>query len=276
MSDGGDMKLFRYAVTKRLLKLSLSILITVMISSTSHAAKIKNIWQSNDQFVALEQQDSPTTGTVAPNDHPVSMTSDMITAMLSSLEIRAADSDKPQPLFTAAAVQTIAPYILQGLRQASPTEDVTFAVIGLHNTSYGFVKNHKVTTGRAYYQAGRLNILIGLAQKDTNDREDRRLSPFTPGSRNKTPEGDWKLLPQQGQKGFSLQRKDWAAFSNEWQPPAAAQSVSPKQSIPAELSVPPRQLSPADRLITLKELKEKGLISEEEYRSKRQEILNLL
>lgn len=270
------MKLFRHAVTKRLFKLSLAILITILISSTSHAAKTKYIWQSSDQFVALEQQDSSATGTATPNDHPVSMTPETISAMLSSLEIRANDSDKPQQLFTAAAVQTIAPQILQGLSQASPTEDVTFAVIGLHNTAYGFVKSHKVTTGRAFYQAGRLNIIIGLARKDTNDREDRRLSPFTPGSRYKTPEGDWQLLPQPGQKGFSLQRRDWAAFSTEWQPSATVQSISPQQSIPAGLSAPSKQPSPADRLIVLKELKEKGLISEEEYRSKRQEILNLL
>lgn len=270
------MKLFSCAVTNRLKKHSLTILIMIMVSSTAHAAKIKYIWQSNDQFVALEQQDSTVTGTVAPNDHPVSMTSDTITAMLNSLEIRATDSDKAEPLFTRSAAQTIAPHILECLSQASPAEDVTFAVIGLHNTLYGFVKAPKVTTGRAYYQGGRLNILIGLAQKVVNEREDRRLSPFTPGSRQKSPEGDWQLLPQPDQKGFSLQRRDWAAFSNEWQPSAAVQTVSPKQSIPAGQSTPPNQLSPADRLIILKELKEKGLISDEEYRSKRQEILNLL
>ncbi|NVO00535.1 MAG: SHOCT domain-containing protein [Geobacteraceae bacterium] len=270
------MKLFHYIVTNRLCHILSTIVIAILISTTCHAAKTKYIWQSSDQFVALEQQDSPSTNTVAPNDHPATVTSETISAMLSSLEIRATDSDKPEPLFTAVAVQSIAPQILQGLRQASPTEDVTFAVIGLHNTSYGFVKSHKVTTGRVYYQAGRLNILIGQAQKEVNDRDDRRLAPFTPGSRHKTSEGDWQLLPQPGQKGFSLQRKDWAAFSTEWQPPAAVQSVSPQQSIPAGLIAPARQPSPADRLIVLKELKEKGLISEEEYRSKRQEILNLL
>jgi hypothetical protein len=48
--------------------------------------------------------------------------------------------------------------------------------------------------------------------------------------------------------------------------------------VPAAAAPPEKRISdvrsPAERLSTLKELKDKGLISDEEYRGKRLEILN--
>jgi hypothetical protein len=113
-----------------------------------------------------------------------------------------------------------------------------------------------------------------------NERDDRRLVPFTPGSRQDITVGEWTLLPQPDQPGYSLIRNDWVTFNNEWRAPAAQIPV-PAQNVPAsQISPVPSvkqqtdTLRPADRLATLKELKDKGLISEDEYRSKRMEILN--
>jgi hypothetical protein len=145
---------------------------------------------------------------------------------------------------------------------------------------YGLAKSPKVTTGRLFYKAGQLNIIFGFVRKDFNDREDRRLFPLTPGSRQKTSEGEWTLLPQPGQNGFAQVRKDWIAFSDEWKPsvvqtPIAEQRPQFLQTAPAQPEKRNNDVrSPADRLSTLKELKDKGLISEEEYRGKRLEILN--
>ena len=232
--------------------------------------------------MALERQDSNPGGTLISNDHPVEISPDRLTAYLASIELQSPDSKKPEQLFTLQSLEVLVPEMLQGFKKAAPGEDVTFATIGLHRSLLGFAKSPRVTTGRAFYKGGRLNVIIGYAQRDFNEREDRRLSPFIPGNRQKPLEGEWSLLPQPGQNGFALVRKDWVTFSDEWrvsvpQKPAAEQNVPLVQTAPAR---PVKQNNdtrkPAERLTTLNELKEKGLISEEEYRSKRLEILNSL
>jgi hypothetical protein len=245
------------------------------LATTSPAAPQKPLWQSSDQFVALEPQDSLPTAPAAANDHPATLTSDRIAAILASLEIRAADNDKPAALFTRSSVQTIAPHLAQGLLQASPAEDVTFAVIGLHDTLYGLAKTPKVTTGRVFYKNGRLNIIIGLAQQEVRERDDRRLFPFTPGKRQKTLSGEWQLLPPPARKGSTLERKDWVTFAADWQEPATELNAPPGQ--PAAVQPGMRtndHRTAAERLTTLKELRDKGLISEAEYQGKRAQILD--
>jgi hypothetical protein len=274
------MKKFHCIDFNWLLSAASGLLVLLMLSSTAQASAARYLWQSREQFVALERQDPVTGGPAQPNDHPVDLTLERITAILSSIDMRATDGGKAEPLLTGSAVQAFAPYLRQGLQQASSSEDVTFAVIGLHDALYGLAKSPKVTTGRVFYKAGRLNIIVGLVQQEVRDRDDRRLFPFTPGSRQKALEGEWTLLPQAGQNGFNLARKDWVTFSDEWRAPFAQKPVA-EQNVP---SVQPTQVQPvqrnhdtrkpAERLSTLNELKDKGLISEEEYRGKRLEILN--
>jgi len=269
------MRTLHFRDHNRLCAVFFALVITVVLVSTSHASKEKYFWKSNDQFVALEHQDSFATGPAEPNDHPVKLTRDRIAAILAAISINATDSGNPEPLFTKETVQTIAPHILQGLENASPTEDVTFAVIGHHDALYGLAKSPQVTTGRIFYQAGRLNIIIGLTRQEVRERDDRRLFPFTPGSRQKALKGEWKILPQPDQKGYSLNRKDWVAFSDEWRTPVAEQILPATPSAPAQPAMRSNDTrTPTERLSTLKELSEKGLISAEEYQKKRAQILD--
>ena len=77
-----------------------------------------------------------------------------------------------------------------------------------------------------------------------------------------------------------LVRGDWLAFGDDWQAPVVSSPVAEKKVAtgPAATVQPAKRSEevrkPAERLIILKELKEKGLITEDEYRSKRLEILN--
>jgi len=173
------------------------------------------------------------------------------------------------------AIQVLAPHLQKALKQAAPGQDVVFAVLGLHNALYGLAKSPRVTTGRVFFKAGKLNLIVGLVQKDVNEREDRRLSPFTPGSRQKQASGEWALLAD-----TPLVRGDWLVFSEDWQAPVVPSAVVEKKeaAVPAAAVQPAKRSEeirkPAERLIILKELKEKGLITEDEYRAKRQEILN--
>ncbi|MBK5275758.1 MAG: SHOCT domain-containing protein [Desulfuromonadales bacterium] len=277
------MKMFRCSDADRLCSVVAAVLVLLMLSATCHASDVRRLWQSRDQFVALQRQDSSLGGAAILNDHPYEISPDRLTAILASIEVRSADGDKPEQLITNQSLEVLVPHMVQGFRQAAPGEDVTFAIIGLYKALHGFTKSPKVTTGRAFYKGGRLNIIFGLVQKDVNEREDRRLSPFTPGSRQKAVEGEWTLLPQSGQSGSNLVRKDWMIFSDEWLAPVAQLPVTDKD-VPPSVEAAPVQSGkqvidtrkPVDRLTTLNELKEKGLITEEEYRGKRLEIMNKL
>lgn len=234
------------------------------------AAERNIIWQSRDQFVALEHKDQSHGGQL-PNDHPAGVTSERLTAILGNIDLRSTDYDKPVPLFKKETIDVFAPQLQKALHLVSATEDVTFAVIGLHSSLVGFAKSPKVTTGRVFYKGGNLNIIIGLAHKDFNELEDRRLSPFTPGSRIKASAEDWSIVPHAGIDNFVQLRRDWIAFDDKWQAAAASQPVTSSE-VKLEKSTQP----PAERLILLNDLKEKGLITHEEYRAKRQEILDAL
>ena len=272
------MKMFRYTAVNRFCCLASAAVIICVLSTYASAADKRYLWQSRDQFVALESQDAGSTGPAPANDHPAELKQERIIALLSAMEIRAEAGSKPAPLFTTAAVQALAPYLQQALQQASPFEDVTFAIIGLHDTLYGLAKSPKVTTGRFFYTAGRLNMIVGLVQQEVRDRDDRRLFPFTPGSRHKTAQGEWTLLPALDQHGYVQSRKDWVTFSNDWQAvvPPVAKPHAP--AVPAAPVQPGQEKQadrkPSERLSILNELMEQGLISAEEYRAKRLEILN--
>jgi len=253
-----------------------AVIIFLAASEAAYAADSgRIIWQSREQFVALERQDAEPAATVKPNDHPVDLPLDRLISILGSITVRPSDSEKPDALFTASALQLLAPHLQKGLSRASAGEDVTFAIIGLHDALYGLAKSQKVTTGRLFYKAGKLNLIVGLVQRDVNDREDRRLHPFTPGSRQSVSSGDWTLLSDK-----QSVRRDWLAFGDGWQPSVVpATAVDKKSTHAQESAVPPvqkqeLQRKPADRLVILNDLKQKGLITEDEYRAKRLEILN--
>jgi len=272
------MKTVRY----HLLSLACSLLVLLVCSSVTQASEGRQLWQSRDQFVSLVQQDGRTPGAVLPNDHPVEIPPARLTAMLEAIEFSSVDNAKPEQLFLSESLEVLVPQIVQGFRIAAPGEDVAFAIIGLYKTSLGFARSPKVTTGRAFYKDGQLNIIFGFARKDFNEREDRRLAPLTPGSRVGALDGEWKLQPQPDQQGYSLVRKDWVAVSDHWRAAVATQPVE-TQNAPSVQTTPVHPVKqtsdtrkPAERLATLNELKGKGLITEEEYRAKRQEILNEL
>ena len=290
------MKTFRYGAATWFCTSTLALLVLLMFSSLSSASDVRNLWQSRDQFVALERQDSSGSGDSIANDHPAEINPDRLSALLASIDVRSEDSGRPERLFTNESLEALVPQMVKGFHQAAAGEDVTFAIIGLYKAMYGFAKSPKVTTGRAFYKSGRLNIIFGFVRKDFNEREDRRLSPLTPGSRQNSIEGEWTVLPQSALNGFSLVRKDWMVFSDVWQAPVAIPPVieqnnpkvqtTPAQPVneqnPPKVQTTPAQpvkqpidtRSPAERLITLNELKNKGLISDEEYRNKRMEIMN--
>lgn len=251
----------------------------VMSVNSAWSSDRRELWHSRDQFVALEGLEQQADG---PNGLPAEVAPETLTALLTAIDVRNEGASGIDALFTPTALQTLVPQLLQALRTATARDDVTFAVIGLHRSLYGLAKSPKVTTGRLFLRDGHLNLIVGMVQRDVNEREDRRLAPFVPGSRNQAANGAWQLLPHAGQDLFTLKRKDWIVFTDDPHPVTISLPEPSKNVLPPHMQVAPMEQvpvetrSPLDRMSILNELKNKGLITDEEYRAKRQQILNSL
>lgn len=249
------------------------------------------LWSANDQWVKIEPQDD---AAAPPNDHPARLASEAISNALAALRIRIVDEDTAteaqRSVFTAEELRNLAPRIASGLAKAGPEQDVTFSTIGSHpRVAGGLVKDPGVNAGRVFYVDGKINVIFGELQSGYRKRSvyGQRTEDFTlrqQGSRTRAAEHDWALAARPGIELHSNAggvRNDWvqidvaaAASDAAKAPAAAAPAVAPGSG-----EGPAVTKSSADlehRLKTLKELRDKNLISEEAYRAKMQELLSEL
>jgi hypothetical protein len=272
--------MFAYLFRSGLRLMVVTVLLNSFFVSSALAGDKKMLWQSREQFVAIEPVEKDAEG---KNTHPVTITTENLTTLLAAIDLRDGDTPAAETLFTQESLQNLVPYLQQALQTAGPGDDVTYAVIGLYKSLYGLAKRPKVTTGRLFFRDNKLNMIIGLAQQDVNDRVDRRLEPFTPGSRQKVANGDWKIVPHGGSDFFHLKRKDWIVFNNalgKISPVTSTSTPSPvPTSAPAAVPAnptPTETRNPSERIKVINELKNNGLITDDEYRIKRQQILDSL
>lgn len=259
----------------------LLIVIGLSCGAPACASDRRNIWERADQFVAVEKRDSVTAN---PNDHPARLAGETLHATLAGLRVQMKGSKETAALFTEGELEILGAALQQGLGLAGSDEDVTFALIGLHPALLGLFKQPMVTTGRLFVRGGRLNLILGAVHEPVNDRDDRRLKPFVPGSRvtKRTPE--WRVTTKNGEAvQTESDRVDWLVL-----PLVAAAPVQPaehgisreeKPEPAPSLAVPPPHpagKSAEERLMLLKDLKAKGLISDEEYKAKRLRIIDEL
>lgn len=254
------------------------------------------LWSANDQWVKIEPQDD---AAAPPNDHPAQLASEAISNALAALRIRIVDEDTAaeaqRSVFTAEELRNLAPRIASGLAKAGPRQDVTFSTIGSHpRAAGGLVKDPGVNAGRVFYDDGKINVIFGELQSGYRKRSvyGQRTEDFAPrrqGSRTKAAEHEWALAARPGVELHSNAggvRNDWVEIDSAAvasgaaavsqappaaTPPAATAAGSGEGAAAAKSGVDLEQ-----RLKTLKELRDKNLISEEVYRAKMQELLSEL
>ena len=261
--------------------IAVAVLIGICLScgAPASASDRRNIWERVDQFVALEKQD----GVSSPrNDHPVKLAAETAHAIFGNLQVQMKGSRQPVPVFTEGELETLGDALPLGLGQAGPDEDVTFALIGNHPAVFG-LKQPMVTTGRLFVRDGQLNLILGTVHEAVNDKEDRRLRPFIPGSRTTAGIPEWRVTAKSGESvQMESGRPDWLVLSLAAPAPAVqpmptsgSREVKPQAAQPqTETPSRPTGRSAEERLTILNSLKQKGLITDEEYKAKRLEILN--
>jgi hypothetical protein len=263
-------------------------LVAAITCAASAPRDVIVLWSANDQWVKIEPQDD---AAAPPNDHPAQLASEAISNALAALRIRIVDEDTTavaqRSVFTAEELRNLAPRIASGLAQAGPRQDVTFSTIGSHpRAAGGLVKDPGVNAGRVFYDDGKINVIFGELQSGYRKRSvyGQRTEDFTPrrqGSRTEAAEHEWTLAARPGVELHSNAdgvRHDWVeiegaavASGAAVVPGAAAVSQAPAEPAATKSGVDIEQ-----RLKTLKELRDKNLISEEAYRAKMQELLSEL
>lgn len=233
--------------------------------------------QSKYGYVQVE----PIEAGAAANDHPAGFTATQIRAVL-ALQKTGRDGiilNEEEQLELAAPIAA-------ALSKANPREDVVFAVAGKHGFVGSFAGPRSVTSGRVFYKNGALNIIFGDIRVQGTEEltasgflQASVLRQFPPGSRNRATQSA-DVLAEGGVAFAAPNRRDWVLVSAAGIPlppvaarpaPAAAPATPGVAPVAPVASTPEQDIE--RRLTTLKNLRDKGLITEQEYNDKRKEII---
>ena len=223
------------------------------------------VHQAKNGFVRIERIEPG-----APdNTHPFDISTAALQAALAGIRVKGTVSMDPVPMFTTEEAAEFSPHLAKALASAGPKEDVTFAVVGHHGV-FGKRSPEDMSAGRMFVRAGELNILFG----SVHERLDEARSQFgsapppswTPGSRARRVEPGWKTTAEQGRQMDG--RSEWLVVDTQSLAAAAAKDASPKGTGTSD-----RYREIEEKLTVLDRLKANGLITDQEYRERRQKIL---
>ncbi len=218
-------------------------------------------------------------------EHPVTLSSERVAKVLAAVGVEEFSLFKWRnqgALLVAEDVAQLAPRLTEGLRKAAPDQWVYFSVRNVpRSLTFGAVR---FSDGIAFVKAGKLNLVIdNISYVENIDMQPSRLDPRDAATSEttrliaKSPDvvGAAPALVS-GDRWLGHERTNWLVFdlAPAATPPAAvaapATTAAPAGAASASAPAP---LDPEERLHKLKDLKDKGLITPEEYEKKRQEIL---
>lgn len=241
-----------------------------------------------DRFVRFQSvSEESRTGAPRQFTHPVVLTPAEWTALLTTLQVqRQAEGllfrDPPGPVlpaFTPEDIGYLSAALSQALAQAKPHEMVVFGLSRLN--SYNMTE---VTTGGWFVDGSSLHLVLANYRKAVTMPGTRQLlweRPLRPDAgphydlvagHHQTPvrdAGAWAGLLSNAPSEASISYQ--AALLGEPADPATSQQERPSSS-----DVFPPALSLEERLRTLKRLHEQGLITDDDYRAKKQQLLDRL
>jgi hypothetical protein len=271
------------------------------------------IWErGTNVYVKYAEQDSSNFG---ENDHPVVLKMEEISRALGSLrflENDRSDADQErQSIFTVEQIDVLSQNLAKGLAKAKSNQDINFALDRRSRKLLSLKANRLFVAGRAFYKDEKLNIIIGEYDRGADEGFEAVYDPtrvgivrynFDHGRRTKRSKGLKKpIITVQGIENKQIEgtdRSDWLVIDlksvSEALDMKAKLQKSEEQArkreeildlLGIEEASPshPAAAAPArapdsieERLTVLGRLKDKGLISDEEYAMKRKQILNEL
>ena len=263
------------------------------------------IWEDGpNRYVKYAKQDSSTFG---KNDHPIELDQQEIAIALSMLKVKA--KKDPVPVFTRPQIAILSKALAEGFKTVNPGQDIIFAMEKSEAKLLGLKKNAYFVAGRAFYKEGKLNLILGDYDRARNIGYEAAYDPsnagivtynFDHGKRSKQSAGSyafnnvtWEIHGIENMV-YNGARRDWflidlheatKAFATREQDAKQSEMIRKRKEIEEILGQPiPGYATPVavpvrsaeDRLMSLNSLREKGLVSEEEYATKRKQILDEL
>lgn len=269
------------------------------------------IWNHQDQFVRIESQDRDSI-MVADNDHPAKLSANLIRKTLGSLEVQFEGEEKPVPVFSPEELEILGETISKGLAVAGPDEDITFAIAGMHQgqttrgiSSYRLFVNddrlnliigtlhekytenmdgsrHPIVPGSRKYTPHAINWKIaprigmkyktnGALTSDVVTRYDWLILNPTPDTFREAAqiwEDSAQFESEQQKIQQKIQKMEQSIEQMKQNSMTGAPITAPAPAVPMELN------KIEQRLQVLQQLKDKGLINDDEFRAKKQDILD--
>ncbi len=243
----------------------------------------RRIWRIGE-FTAIQRAERE--AGAAPNQQPAAIAPETLRQLLAPARLVVGKNSVA--LFHPEELSDLIEPLAEALSVAGPGDDLL--LLSTHRRGEGILRTPTGLTARLFVQGDALNLIVNDARRDfVNAYIGSRIPPtFAFGSRA-TASGVALQDP-----GATLKRADWLAIP--LQRAAAAPVAAPAPVVlplavpaaqPAAVAAPApapaaRPAAPASadeieqRLLTLKRLRERNLISEEEYQQKRREILQAL
>jgi len=225
-----------------------------------------------------------------PNQHPADINPEALRQHLN--QVRFTQGGSTLPLFTPDEVAELVEPLTQAFGNAGPDDDVLLLSSARRGDAVMF--QPVALTARLFVQGGSLQFIVNDARFEfyNNYVGSRKQPEFSYGSRTavgkpvlrsesaRVVRADWLAIPLTATVAPALGAAPAPVGTPAVAPaPALAQPVAPAAAAAPSPSRP-RDAAFADdveqRLTTLKRLRDKGLISEEEYQEKRREVMKLL
>ena len=205
-----------------------------------------------------------------PNTQPLRVDEPALAQALGALQF--ISKGKPVPLFIPDEVQALAKALTEALAQVGPGEDLQ--LLSTWKRNQFFMSDGLGVTGRVFAQDGRINLIIQetrlewVYQFNLTDT----MPAFDFGSRT-LPSRTMLAAP-----AAELRRPDWIVLTLTPARPAQATLPAPlpmaaSAPLPETKAAPLSAATVEERLQTLKRFRDQGLITEEEYAKKKQELL---
>ncbi len=235
------------------------------------------------EFTAIQRAERESGA--AANQQPATVAPETLRQLLAPVRLVAGKGTVP--LFHPDELSDLIEPLAEALSVAAPGDDLL--LLSTHRRGEGILRTPTGLTARLFVQGDALNLIVNDARRDfVNAYIGSRIPPtFTFGSR--TTPGAVALQDP----GATLRRADWVVIPLQRAAAAPVLAPAPVVVLPPPVPAPAPQAAPApaaapratapasadeieQRLVTLKRLRERGLISEEEYQQKRREILQAL
>lgn len=255
---------------RRLLFLGLPLVVLFAVPPASHARLLHE-----SKRIALYSTEAEPGNR---NSHPITLEAGQLSAVLSRVRARSGETGEIIDLFPEKNRNASAERLAKALRSIDPDQElhlVSFRHIGT------FFSGHRnASAARVFVEGGRLNLIFGRIDRFFSEFRDldRPVPPM--GTRKRAASLKGRIIGTEGVT-FVDGRNDWVALDlvrTAPVPPASAPAAKGTGQAPQEQSpkaaIKPRGKSIEEKLQILKNLRDKDLITEQEYTDKRRQILD--